>query len=61
MTLVELTADRAFADVPATTFDQLADTLGREGLAEWLEDVGGEEAVLDRRRPDRRCRVSPPR
>lgn len=60
---MELQALRYAAMVSALTFDQLAATLGRhlqavgspdaerapEVLAEWLEDVGGEEAVLERR------------
>jgi hypothetical protein len=60
---MELQALRYAAMVSAMTFDQLAATLGRhlkavgspdadrarEVLAEFLEDVGGEEAVLERR------------
>ena len=60
---LELQALRYAAMVSAMTFDQLATTLGRhlravdspdadrarELLAEWLEDVGGEDAVLERR------------
>jgi hypothetical protein len=60
---MELQALRYAAMVSAMTFDQLAATLGRHlqavsspeadraraVLAEWLEDVGGEEAVLERR------------
>ncbi len=60
---MELQALRYAAMVSAMTFDQLAATLGRhlravdspdadrarEVLAEWLEDVGGEDAVLERR------------
>jgi hypothetical protein len=60
---MELQALRYAAMVSAMTFDQLAATLGRhlravgspdadrarEVLAEWLEDIGGEETVLERR------------
>lgn len=60
---MELQALRYAAMVSSMTFDQLAATLGRhlravgspdaerarEVLAEWLEDVGGEESVLERR------------
>src|SRR3712207_9447521 len=63
---MELQALRYAAMVSAMTFDQLAATLGRHlraagspdadrargVLADWLEDVGGEDAVLERRGAD---------